>query len=253
MEQAQRIRASTSGRVCPKCGGDHWIFYKKFIEEYQGELNFASECASCGHKVYDYSGFPAEFAEADITKFNFNIYSKDMKVFEKVIRHFINNFEYWRKQGKGLYLWSNTPGSGKTFLACCLGNSAALINRVGVKFITANDYITAVGNSLKRESGAADQSEVYRTCDLLILDDVGAQKGGEWQTSTLFQLINNRGASGLITIYTANMPPVKLNLDSRTISRIVKQTIILALPEDSIRGQLAEKEQNQFLQEIVGV
>ena len=38
-----------------------------------------------------------------------------MSAFKKVPLSFVNNYGAWQNKGKGLYLWSNTPGSGKTF------------------------------------------------------------------------------------------------------------------------------------------
>lgn len=48
----------------------------------------------------------------------------------------INNNTTFRKQGRGLYIYSNTKGSGKTLLACCLANEVLKKQDVSVKFTT---------------------------------------------------------------------------------------------------------------------
>lgn len=62
--------------------------------------------------------------------------------------------------GKGLYLWSNTPGSGKTFLSCCLARSLMVKYDLQMRFITAPAYIDTVGESIKRARGEEDRSKV---------------------------------------------------------------------------------------------
>jgi DNA replication protein DnaC len=84
----------------------------------------------------------------------------------------------------------------------------------------------------------------------LIVDDLGSQKSGEWQSQELFRLINTRLNEGLLTIFTANMPPEKLNLDQRTIDRVTKLSVVIQMPEESIRAKLAAREQEIFLREI---
>ena len=60
-------------------------------------------------------------------------------------------------------------------------------------------------------------------------------------------------SEGLITFYTSNMAPENLNLDDRTINRIVKSSITIQMPEESIRLKKARDEQDKFLQDIIGI
>lgn len=114
------------------------------------------------------------------------------------------------------------------------------------------DYINTVGDSYKRDRGEADPSEVYRECRLLVLDDIGAQADKDWQRQELFRLINKRMEDGNITIYTSNMSTDGLNVDARTRDRIVKTSVELQMPEESIRKKKAMGEQREFLAGIIG-
>ena len=120
-----------------------------------------------------------------------------------------------------------------------------------MRFITAPDYISVVGDSYKRERGELDSSEVYRECKLLVLDDIGAQADKDWQRQELFRLINKRMEDGNVTIYTSNMSTDNLNVDARTRDRIVKASVELQMPEESLRRKKAEMEQQQFLREVL--
>lgn len=61
------------------------------------------------------------------------------------------------------------------------------------------------------------------------MDDIGAEKKGESQEAELFRLINGRWNDGVVTMFTSNMPHGKLNMNSRTISRIDQASIILEM------------------------
>lgn len=239
--------------VCPICGGSGWEMYSAPAEIYGGKMaQFAKKCSRCAGKTAqeDFSGIP--FAECDITRFNFEAYSVNLNNIKKIAMSLVDNFEKWQNSGKGIYLWSKTSGSGKTYLASCITRSLMLKYHLQAKFVTVPDYISCVGDSYKRERGERDKSEIIRSCQLLILDDLGAQISRDWQSQELFRLINKRMSEGLVTFYTSNMAPENLNLDDRIINRIVKSSIVIQLPEESIRLKKAKSEQEAFLKNILG-
>ena len=198
------------------------------------------------------TGVPLQFRDADLSKFDFGSYFQEKKNLRKIAEDFLRNYrERWENSGKGLYLWSRTPGSGKTFLSCCIGKSVMIRCDLQMRFVTAPDYIKVVGDGYKQQPGEYDESKVYRECDLLIFDDIGAQKKGDWQTQEIFRVVNNRMNAGKITIFTSNMRPEDLNLDNRTIGRIIRNSIVLQMPEESIRDREAKEEQKAFLSDIL--
>lgn len=242
---------------CPVCGGTGWELFWRPEELYGGEMTeFARKCPRCSGKLRneDFTRVPPEFRDADLGKFNFEAYSSaNMEKIKKLAMSIVNDFKKWEAAGKGLYLWSKTPGSGKTFLSCCIAKSIMIKYDLQMRFTTAPDYISAVGDSYKRERGEQDESEVFRNCKILIMDDIGAQQGKEWQQQELFKIINKRLSDGNITFYTANMPPEKLNLEDRAIDRIIKTCVVIQMPEESIRAKKAKNEQERFLKEVVDV
>ena len=249
-------QCSSGNESCPVCHGMGWQLETRTVFDYgpAKELTYAVPCKKCTgyRRVYDQTGVPDEFREADIGKFKFDSYSKDMSKIYKLAVSFLQDFPKWQNAGKGLYMWSKTPGSGKTFLSCCIAKSVMIKYDLQMRFITAPDYIAAVGDSYKRERGELDTSSIYRECTLLILDDIGAQADKEWQRQEMFRLINNRMERGLITLYTSNAPVENLNVDDRTKDRIIKTSVIFNMPEESIRRIKAKSEQNEFLRNIIG-
>ena len=249
----QVVSVSGNKETCPICGGSGWEMFSAPAEIYGGKMaQFAKKCSRCGGKNdKDSSGIP--FAECDITRFNFKAYSVSIDGIEKIALSLVDNFEKWQNAGKGLYLWSKTPGSGKTFLASCIARSLMLKYGLQVRFVTTPDYISAVGDSYKRERGERDKSKIFRSCQLLILDDIGSQISRDWQSQELFRLINKRMSEGLVTFYTSNSAPEKLNLDDRIINRIIKSSITIQVPEESIRLKKARNEQAAFLKDIIKI
>ncbi len=244
--------ASNSGDVCPVCGGTGIEQYEEIVEGYSAPLKYGRECPRCRGKnrQEDRTGVPPQFYEADLQKFPFDSYKVNLDKLQQVVRSFVDNYGKWKEAGKGLYLWSKTPGSGKTFLSCCVAKSAMMKNNLKMRFITTPDYLAKVGDSYKRQQGSLDESQIYRDCALLVLDDLGTQKNGDWQEQELFRLINERLNTGCITIFTANMAPEELKIDNRTIDRIRKSSIVLQMPEESIRLKKAQEEQERFLENI---
>lgn len=247
-------QAVSNSDVCPICGDTGYELFRQRADGYDAPVEFARPCTRCRteRRMQDMTGVPPQFCDADLSKFGFGSYSREMGNLRKISEDFLKNYrDRWEKSGKGLYLWSKTPGSGKTFLSCCLGKSVMIKYDLRMRFVTVPDYLAAVGESYKRQQGEYDGSMVYRECDLLIFDDIGAQKSGEWQEQELFRIVNERLNAGKVIIFTSNLCPEELNLDDRTIDRIMKKTVVLQMPEESIRRQKTKEEQDKFLKDIL--
>lgn len=255
MSQESRPTQSGYGNECPVCHGTGWEVYSHEVEGYPTPLLLARICPRCKgrRRVNDQTGIPPEYRDADISKFDYSVYQRNTDRMAKVFTSFVEDFEKWGRQGKGLYLWSKTPGSGKTFLACCIARSLMIKYDLQMRFITVPDYIDTVGEKIKRARGEEDRSKVYQECDVLVFDDIGAQSSGEWQQQEIFRLVNRRMENGKITIYTSNMSTDSLNVGPRTRDRIIKASIELQMPEESIRKKKAEREQQNFLQEVLNL
>lgn len=262
------MKSRTSNTVCPTCKGNGWILYtphKDLFRDVYGDTDlvpndYAKPCPDChgmkgrysaAHEK-DLTGVPEMFRFADISKFKFDIYNTDTTKLEKIAHSFVTDFDKWKAECRGLYIWSAIPGSGKSFLSACLGKSIMTSRGITFRFITVPDYIASVGDSYKREKGESDQSEIYRSCDLLVLDDIGANMSrSEWQAQELFRIVDERMRKGKPTIYTSNYPLTKLGVDERVKSRISSTSVTIQLPEESIREKLSQANRESFLQRVL--
>ena len=57
--------------------------------------------------------------------------------------------------------------------------------------------------------------------------------------------------NGLTTIYTSNIPVEDLKVSERIKNRIIKTAIAFQMPEESVRGKKAKKEQEDFIRSIL--
>lgn len=222
-----------------------------FYDGREQTVEFAIRPPKIWNTQADIIGIPKHYQDCDLSKFDFDIYSIDTGNLRKLCHDFITNFTDWLIRNTGLYIWSATPGTGKTFLACCILQSLLVKHDLRSRFITDSDYINLVGEGYKRNIGAEDSSEIYRSCDLLILDDLGSCKSGDWQKQELFRLINHRLDNRLMTIYTSNLAPENQNLDDRIIDRVITGSAVIKLPEEPIRRRKAQAKQRAFINKIL--
>ena len=72
----------------------------------------------------------------------------------------------------------------------------------------------------------AEEIQMVKSCKLLIIDDIGAEKPSEWVRERLLSFINARVSNGLSTIYTSNLSLEELDnkMGQRVSSRIKGST-----------------------------
>jgi DNA replication protein DnaC len=132
------------------------------------------------------------------------------------------------RAGERANLYMHGPvGTGKTGVAWCIGR--ALIERDGmtVRFVNFRELLQdLVRNDFDR--GLVDRAA---RAQLLILDDLGAERPSEWPRLELASLVEHRCGSRLPTIVTSNFEPAELarrlgrddaNAGKRIVSRLVE-------------------------------
>lgn len=252
--------SSNDEEVCPKCHGTGWELYETEdgTEEIYGQplmVSYARKC-TCNSRALqneDRTEFPSNLRDANMAKFDWSAYSVDTSDLKRVCRSFYDDFLKWKSAGKGLYVWSKTSGSGKTFISACMAKGLMFRTGCLVKYVTPVDYINkvALGYKNNKNGNFNDPSKVYRECSLLVLDDIGTQKKDEWYEQELFRLIDERSSNNLSTIFTSNYRIEELNVDERVKSRIMKASITIHMPEESIRNKKAVEEQSDFITKML--
>jgi DNA replication protein DnaC len=86
-------------------------------------------------------------------------------------------------------------GTGKTYLAMCLVKD-------GATYCLVPELFRTVRENLNSEQKTIDE---YGTCKLLILDEVGRQKGTDFERNLLFEIIDKRWNNMLPTTIIGNI------------------------------------------------
>lgn len=167
--------------------------------------------------------------------------SKD--IFRKAahqVKWYLDNLEENIEQGKGLYFWSDTKGSGKTMFAAAMANELINKYRRFVKFATSLDILDEIKATYGRRYDSEDtqESKLLRdlaNTDFLVIDDFGTERSTDWAGEKFYQIVNNRYINRKVTIFTSNHDLKTLQYDDRITNRIRERAFIIHFPEESVR------------------
>lgn len=193
------------------------------------------------------SGMPSEFMSKQAKDFRWNEYGEEVSALKQICNGFVVNYPKFSVQGRGLYIFSETKGSGKTLLACVLANEVLKRIDMSVKFISTADLLAL---DMRSDEGR-NTFGALTNCSLLILDDVGMTvEKRDWASSIIYRLIDYRYKEHLPTIYTSNLRIDDLGCDDRVRSRIEAVSVPVKMPEVNVRKRYAEKYTQDFLKSV---
>lgn len=204
-----------------------------------------------------FASIPDTFKDLRLSSFRRDYY-KDKKSIDIVIaavKYFLSNIDLMCKEGRGLYFYSETKGSGKTRLATSLANELIYEYDKSVRFATSVDIIAEIRATWGNDAEFSSESKFidYLTnVEVLVIDDFGTETLKDWLDERFYQILNTRYSKNLITIYTSNIPLERLKYKDKTLSRINERVFEVHFPEESVRDGLAAAWQSKMLKEIGG-
>ena len=95
------------------------------------------------------------------------------------------------------------PGVGKTHLAVAVLRVRAEAGQMG-RFEVVPDMLAWLRAGIGQEISAEERLESLKRCPLLVLDDLGKEKGTEWAEQIIYQLLDYRYRYRLDTVVTIN-------------------------------------------------
>ena len=162
---------------------------------------------------------------------------------------------------KSMYLWSESPGTGKTTTASALINAWIATDylsaikagkqpgQTSAYFLDVNEWQTLY-NEFNRpmvpEHISEPASGKYyrameraRTAPFAVYDDIGVREASDPFRADLHTLINHRTTNGLPTVYTSNLPIEDMAevFDDRLYDRIRDQCAPIHFAGESKRGR----------------
>lgn len=124
----------------------------------------------------------------------------------------------------GIFLYGSV-GTGKTYATSCLANDL-MTNGKTVLFMSFALYLLKIRESFKNSyEETSIESEIIKhvkTCDLLIIDDLGVENVKEFAIEKLFTLLDTRYRANKPFIITTNLTPerIKEKFGERIYDRI---------------------------------
>lgn len=157
-------------------------------------------------------------------------------------KEYAEKWDDFSREGIGLLLFGNV-GTGKSYAAGCIAN--ALIDRmISVLYIGMSDIV----NRMQGKFGA-DREQCIKTIlrpDLLILDDLGAERNTSYGKERVFDIVNRRLLSRKPMIITTNIAlsimQKATDLDDRRIyDRVLEVCVPVLFDGENFRkGNAAE-------------
>ena len=147
---------------CPECGGTGWIWSRN-----EDGILYCEEC-SCGirkkmilENQLQFAEMPDMYKDCSFANLKSGVYqlpeSKETFIqAAKAVKYWIENLSQMQKQGIGLYIYSNTKGSGKTRFACSMANELIEKHQKSVKFTTSLKILDEIKSTWGERGKNAD-------------------------------------------------------------------------------------------------
>jgi len=220
-------------KTCEKCGGTGFVFTEKGTEpcECRNESLFQQRLAA--------AGIPPRYKNKTIESFSGN--DNKRKNLRSDARAYVNGFKTRETQEhkRGL-LYIGVTGCGKTHLAT--GILKAVIEKgYSGHFCNVVDFLARLRDTYAGDTSydEMDMIDKVSKVDLLVLDDLGAEKSSEWIRDRLYTLVNRRYESNLPLIVTTNKMDIREleeHVGNRIVSRLCEMCQIMdSFPDEDYR------------------
>ena len=189
------------------------------------------------------------FSDRQMEKWNFDNDNGETPQM-KYAHRYVENWEHVKENNMGYFLWGDTD-SGKSYLAACIANGL-MEKEISVRMTSFPIILNDLGASFE---GRNEYIERLCRFSLLIIDDLGTERGTEYALEHVYNVIDSRYRSGKPLILTANISPDVLHnppdiAHARIYSRIVDMCTPIHITGKHNRKENAQRKM-KMLQEMM--
>lgn len=196
--------------------------------------------------LYNAAGLTGPLREQTFDRFDLTVYPPEDRAYMQKVLECCKRFARAVADGKpdDSLLLLGDAGLGKTFLASAIGNFAVAAKRTVVYF-TFSEFMDLIRlqKFTEGEEGYREGIQRLLDADLIILDDLGAEKVTDFVGQELFNLINHRINRQLPMVVSTNLNAAEIeeSYGQRIASRLLNGFEALMLRGQDVRWVLRRR------------
>jgi DNA replication protein DnaC len=199
--QAARARRCACQAACPRCGETGYTLVPS------GGSMVAQVC-SCKHLderigLFNQIGIPAAIAKASFE--TFRSYAQPHLSASQIAQDFARKFRK-DEPTKG-FLFFGRPGAGKTHLLVATLRYLALEKGFSGRYVEFMLLLSEIRAGFSANRSHMEILKPLLSVPVLAIDELGKERGTEWERSMLDELVSRRYNSGLSTLFATNYFP----------------------------------------------
>ena len=221
---------------CPKCKDTGYIktkrcscFKRKLVDLYYETSKLKNNLSTCNFNNFNIKLFSTEH--------DHNYKNSQRKNMENIYEFIRGNYLTTFSTNDSNLLFYGESGNGKTFLSWCIAKE--LLDRgFLVIYKTSADLIRDLRDISFNNNSVLE--DLLINCDLLIIDDLGAEQVTDFSTNELFNLINKKLLNNkkMIISTNLNLPDIEKSYTTRIYSRLVGNFKLFKFYGDDVRIKL---------------
>ena len=143
-----------------------------------------------------------------------------------IAKNYVENFDVMFAKGQGLLFWGNV-GTGKSYTAAAIANE--LLKRMQPVIMTS--FVKLINDMGSFENDDSSYIAKLNRAKLLIVDDLGAERGTDFSLEKVYDIIDSRYRSGKPIILTTNLELSHMkSCDDTRYSRIYDRIFEMCYP-----------------------